>query len=160
MDAKKFVALLIGKSPGGCSRLSNRLGRRGCNCWCATSKQEGCLLLDNHSFDFVLGPIRLNGDSLYPLIGQLGGSGTTLFYSQAVEDGCWWLPALRRGANCFGAPALRPIEFVAALDGIIQEIRVGTLVAAKSQSPLAFRIAAPLAVAALPRRIGIGALPK
>jgi hypothetical protein len=45
-----------------------------------------------------------------------------LFYSQPVEDGCWWLPALRHGQNCFGSSALRPSQFIAALDEAIEEI--------------------------------------
>jgi len=97
------------------------------------------VLLDNHGFDLVLGPIRLNTNSLYPLIGLLDGSRTTLFFSQAVENGCWWLPALRRGLNCFGAPAYRPDEFVTVLDKTIEEIRSSVHVAVETQSPMASR---------------------
>ncbi|HVB55360.1 MAG TPA: hypothetical protein VNE63_02875 [Candidatus Acidoferrales bacterium] len=54
--------------------------------------------------------------SAFSLIFLLDRSNITLFYFHAVEDGCWWLPALRHGQKCFGSSALRPSEFVAALD--------------------------------------------
>jgi hypothetical protein len=73
-------------------------------------------------FALVLSPMRLRDSSLFPLIGLLDGSGITLFYFHAVEDGCLWLPALRRGQKCFGSSAMRPSEFVAALDDVIEGI--------------------------------------
>jgi hypothetical protein len=106
MDADKIQVLLIRKGQNGHSPLSNRLARRGCACLFAASHQQAGALLANHDCDLVLGPIRLDGDSLYPLIGRLHGSRTTLFYYLNVEDGCWWLPAVWLGANCFGAPAI------------------------------------------------------
>ena len=115
MDAKNLKSLLIGSS-GKFSLLSSRLRNNRCDCWFGHSRQEVFRLLDNQSFDLVLGPIRLNEDSLYPLIGRLDGSDTTLFYSQAVEDSYLWLPALRWGMNCFGTSALRSSEFVTVLD--------------------------------------------
>ena len=124
MDAPKIKVLLIHESQNTYSPLTDHLRRGGCECCFAASKREAGLLLDNHTFDLVLGPIRLKSESLYPLIGRLNGSLTTLFYSQSVEHGCWWLPALRRGQNCFGAPAFRPGEFVTVLDATIEEIRV------------------------------------
>jgi hypothetical protein len=124
MDAEKIIkVLLIRKRQTAHSPLMDRLGGSGCECRVATSNQEVGVLLDNHGFDLVLGPIRLHGDSLYPLIEQLEGSRTTLFFSQAVENGCWWLPAMWRGLNCFGAPAYRSGEFATVLDKTIEEIR-------------------------------------
>jgi len=159
MDAKKLKVLLIGKSPGGYLPLSNRLGRRRCDCRFAISNQEVCLLLDNHNFDLVLGPIKLNGDSLYPLIGLLDGSRTTLFYSQVVEDGCWWLPALRRGTNCFGAPAFRPSEFVTVLDETIEDIRTSMCVAAETQPAIASRHSGSIIAIPFSRRVSLSAIP-
>jgi hypothetical protein len=133
MDAKKIKVLLIRKSQNAYSPLIDSLARNGCECRLATSNQEVGVLLDNHGFDLVLGPIRLNSDSLYPLIGRLDGSRATLFFSLTVEDGCWWLPALRRGLNCFGAPAYRPGEFVTVLDKTMEEIRSSMETAVETQ---------------------------
>jgi hypothetical protein len=133
MDAAKIKVLLIHQSQNTRSPLTDYLSRSGCECRFAASKREVGLLLDNHAFDLVLGPIRLKSESLYPLISLLDGSRATLFYSQPVERGYWWLPALRRGENCFGAPACRPGEFVTVLDATIEEIRSRMRVAAGTQ---------------------------
>jgi hypothetical protein len=37
--------------------------------------------------------------------------------------GCRWVPLLRLGEECFGAPALRPSEFAHALVVALKEIR-------------------------------------
>jgi hypothetical protein len=55
----------------------------------------------------------------------LSGSRTTLFYALPVENGCWWVPILRVGEECFGVPALRPTEFAGALDEVLEQIEAG-----------------------------------
>jgi DNA-binding NtrC family response regulator len=115
--------LLVGENPQGCSYLALRLQEWGCHCEFAASYPEACSLLRLQHFDLVLSPMRLRDKSLFPLIDLLDGSGVTLFFFHAVEQGCWWLPSLRRGEKCFGSSALRPSEFVTALDEAIGEIR-------------------------------------
>jgi hypothetical protein len=121
MFARKTKVLLIG-SPVGYSHLAHRLGIRECECWYVASYREACPLLKRERVDLVLSPIRLRHESLYPLTSLLDGSRTTLFYYIGVENGCWWLPALRCGENCFGASALRPREFLIALDQALEDI--------------------------------------
>jgi len=115
--------LLIRKGHKGDSSLTAHLAAQGCECQFATSHHE-VAGLTKQNCDLVLGPIKLDSESLYPLIAQLHGSRTTLFYYFAVEDGCWWLPALWLGANCFGAPAIHNTEFVSVLDETIEQIRI------------------------------------
>jgi DNA-binding NtrC family response regulator len=135
MEAKKVKVLLIGETPQGSSYLTNRLQGRGCNCEFVTSYQEACATLRSQHFDLVLSPMRLCDRSVFPLVDFLEGSGVTLFYSHAVEEGCWWLPALRRGQRCFGSSALRPGEFVSALDEAIEEIRSDRRLAGDPRQP-------------------------
>lgn len=116
-------ALLIGENPHGCWYLANRLHGHGCECSFAISYQEARSSLQAHDFELVLSPTKLWDITALPLIDLLEGSMVTLFYSHAVEQGCWWLPALRHGEKCFGSPALRPSEFVSVLDEVIAEIR-------------------------------------
>jgi hypothetical protein len=115
--------LLIGERPQDSSHLAKRLHARGCRCEFATSYQQARVLLRGRQFDLVLSPTRLKKASLLPLIDLLEGSAVTLFYSHAVEQGCWWLPALRRGERCFGSNALRPAEFARELDETIVAVR-------------------------------------
>ena len=132
MEPQRLQILLIRKSQTGSSVLAERLAAQGCACTFANSLQNIGTLLDQRTFDLVLGPISLESDSLYPLIDRLEGAETTLFYSLGVEDGCWWLPALRRGENCFGEPAIHSSAFMGVLEKTIQEIREGALTAAQS----------------------------
>ena len=129
MGFRKPRVLLIGETINDSSYLAKRLKERGCECGFAKSYRESASLIRQREFDLVLSPARLRDGSGSALIGQLSGSGTTLFYYHAVERGCWWLPALRGGQECFGSPALRSREFVTVLDEIIKEIR--------SQTPMA-----------------------
>ena len=122
MELRRPKALVIGENPQGSSHLAKRLQERGCECEFAVSYQEARSLLGAQNFDLAVSPMRLRDVSLFPLIFLLDRSNITLFYFHAVEDGCWWLPALRHGQKCFGSSALRPSEFVAALDDTIEEI--------------------------------------
>lgn len=139
MGTRILKVLLIGETPQGSSYLAKRLQTKACECSFATSHQESRWLLGTQGFDLVLSPIRLGDASLFPLIDLLEGSGVTLFYSHAVEEGCWWLPALRRGERCFGSSALRPSEFVSVLDEAIEQIRFGGNVADSARRSPAYR---------------------
>ena len=118
-DNKKLNVLLVGESVLGASFLVNRLWQRGCRCEFATSYEQLRTLLNDHDIYLVLCPTRLSGRNLLPLIDLLEGSNVSLFYAQSVEDGCWWLPALRQGRKCFGSCAVRPSEFISVLDEMI-----------------------------------------
>jgi hypothetical protein len=115
--------LLAGDSPQAFSLSQGHLERKGCQCHFAKSQRELEQLLNQKQFDIVLTMHRVKGSSTGSLGALLLGSRTTLFYVLPVEVGCWWVPVLRVGAGCFGAPALRPREFYDALTGIIDEIR-------------------------------------
>jgi hypothetical protein len=123
MENRKPGVLLIGESRQGSSELSARMERLGCQCRFVSSCWEAQLVVRSRAFDLVLGPTRLPDGSLYSLMNLLEGSGASMFYSFAVEYGCWWLPALRRGQECFGSPALRSSEFMSLLNEMIRELR-------------------------------------
>lgn len=54
------------------------------------------------------------------LASGLEGSETSVFYTFPVENGCWWLPVLRRGQDCHGTPAFRRSEFPFELERILR----------------------------------------
>jgi len=139
MEDKRPRVLLIGESAQGSSYLATRLLNRGCACSFALSCQEAFLTLRNRRFELVLSPTSLRDGTLYSIMNLLEGSDTTVFYSYAVERGCWWLPALRRGEKCFGSSALRPSEFVPLLDQTIKDIQSDAAVAPESWLPV-FRV--------------------
>ena len=123
MEGKMPSVLLIAERSHGSSHLANRLHEHGFQCRFASSCREAFLILRDQKFDLVLSPTSLRDGKLYSIMSLLEGSDTTVFYSYAVEDSCWWLPALRSGKKCFGSPAFRPSEFVAVLDETIDQIQ-------------------------------------
>jgi hypothetical protein len=54
------------------------------------------------------------------LASELIGSDASIFYTFPVENGCWWLPALRQGQDCLGTPAFRRNEFPLELERILR----------------------------------------
>jgi hypothetical protein len=118
MLGREIKVLLIGRKPSD-SSLEGRLRKCGCHCCSASSYDEASSLLRAERFDLVLSPMTLRHTSMYGLMELLDGSDVTLCYWQAVEIGCWWLPAIERGKSCFGTCALRSGDFAAVLDKII-----------------------------------------
>lgn len=55
------------------------------------------------------------------LASELLDSDVSIFYTFPVENGCWWLPTLRRGRDCHGAPAFRRNEFPQELERVLQD---------------------------------------
>jgi hypothetical protein len=143
----------------GCSPLSWRLKKKGCDCWFAFSYQEACWLLDTDSFNLVLSPIVLKDDFLHRLIGRLNGSNVTLFYSEVTKDGCWWMPALWLGRNCYGVPPLHHAEFVIVLEETIKTIQSIMRVPAERQSPVASRFSRSIVTFPLSQRASLSAVP-
>jgi hypothetical protein len=123
MNSELVSVLLISESAEGSSFLRLRLTQRGCECYVATSSAEAARLFAGHGFDLLLCTSWMQG--MNTLISVLIGSGASLFRSVAVENSCWWMPAVQYGEECAGAPALRPSEFKLALDRIVEEIKSG-----------------------------------
>src|SRR5579871_6359494 len=119
MQFTRPKALLIGGNSHDSSHLTDHLQKRGYECGFAVTHEAACSLLGVQGFDLVLSPVRLPDGSAFSLVALLEGSISTLFFCEPVENGCWWLPALRNGRNCFGSSALLPSEFVSVLDEVI-----------------------------------------
>jgi len=124
LDEKGTVeVLLAGDGPQVFSLSRGQLESKGCRCHFARSHRGLEELLNQKQFDIVLTMHRIQGSSTDWLGAALSGSRTTLFYALPVEVGCWSVPILRVGTECFGAPALRPSEFSDVLNEIVDEIR-------------------------------------
>ena len=114
--------LLVSDGPQVFSLSRGQLESKGCRCNFARSRRGLEELLNQEQFDIVLTTHRIEECSTDWLGAALSGSRTTLFYALPVEVGCWWVPVLRVGRECFGAPALRPREFADVLNEIVDEI--------------------------------------
>ncbi len=114
--------LLVGDSPKVFSSCRRRLETNGCHCEFAECEREVWNVLEERQFDIVLSVHKSRSASTESLGALLSGSRTTLFYALPVERSCWWVPILKIGEECFGVPALRPTEFVNALDEVLEQI--------------------------------------
>lgn len=115
--------LLVGDSPKVFSSCRRRLETNGCHCEFAECEREVWNVLQERQFDIVLSVHKSRSVRLESLGALLSGSRTTLFYALLVERGSWWVPILKIGEECFGVPALRPTEFVTALDEVVEQIK-------------------------------------
>jgi hypothetical protein len=108
VDNKIVRVLLVGRSERTFAHVSRYLDKSGCECKFASSYTDGLKLLAETRFDLVL----CSGQpGIKTLASSVVGSSASVFCAHAVEDGCWWLPVVRHGEECLGAPALRPGEF-------------------------------------------------
>jgi hypothetical protein len=125
---RKVSVLLVGDTPHLFS-LCRPLEKAGCQCHLAESHQEVSKLLRHTELDLVLSTYTHQRQS--EMMALLAGLPVSMFYILPVEEGCWWLPVLRNGENCFGTPAIRTSEFTYVLVGIIKSI----ITAAASSRP-------------------------
>jgi hypothetical protein len=124
MDYTSVIkVLLVGDSPQSFFFHQKHLERSGCECEFAESERTAWEMIGHRQFDLVLCLHPDRGTSSPSLGILLSGSSTTLFYALRVEVGYWWVPILRLGEECFGAPVVRPSEFANALDEVLKEIR-------------------------------------
>lgn len=121
MNYGSVSVVLLGERESDLSYLRQQLENRGCRCWFARSTNEGLALFGRHCFQLILSTTPLY-QANSPLT-ELGDSTCTVYYSHPVEDSCWWLLVARHGQKCFGAPGLRPSEFVAMIDEMLREIK-------------------------------------
>jgi hypothetical protein len=122
-DTNMIRVLLVGESPQSFFLHQKYLERKGCECEFAKCERTAWQMLSDRQFGLVLSlhPSRATSSPSLGIL--LSGSTTTLFYALRVEVGYWWVPILRSGEECYGAPVLRPSEFANALDEVLKEIR-------------------------------------
>jgi DNA-binding response OmpR family regulator len=118
-----WKVLLLGAQRTWDYSLLAALKRWGCESSFATTPGSASKLFGEQEFDLVLSETRLSDSDGKNLLPRLAGSRASVFFFCPVEKSCWWLPILRRGKDCYGSPALRPVEFAAELKSILRESR-------------------------------------
>jgi len=103
--------LLVGEGLNQYSQLAQRLACWGADHQYASSCGHACAMLKEQSFHLVISRLKLKDGPASWMFPLIEGSPTTLFCSQPVAVGCWWLPVIERGKLCWGAPGLRAREF-------------------------------------------------
>jgi hypothetical protein len=73
------------------------------------------------AYDLILLDSTVSPEQRRQLASELIGAEVSVFYTFPVENGCWWLPTLRRGQDCHGTPAFRRNEFPFELERILRD---------------------------------------
>jgi hypothetical protein len=111
--------LLVGDGLSRHSQIAQRLACWGAEGQYASSCTQACALLKEQTFDVIISRLKMKDGPASRMIPLLQGSPATLFCSQPVAVGCWWLPVMERGKLCWGAPGLRAKEFGEVLRRIV-----------------------------------------
>jgi DNA-binding NtrC family response regulator len=119
MDVRGVRVLLVGNAARKVSNLEDYLLKRGCDICFATSQKDALELLQRHQFDLVLSEFVLSDGTAYQLMPPLRGTDATMFFSNAVEAGCWWMNAIYEGKDRLEDPGMRPAQFRLLLDEIL-----------------------------------------
>lgn len=133
MGALQFKVLMLGENPAGWLSLQKQLEKRGCRCWFARSASEALEVNGLQDYDLILSGIPVS--QIDSCLSDLSGFQPNVFYCHPVEDGCWWLPVVRHGRKCFGAPGVRGREFMGILDQIIRDRSAEPIVSGEPTTP-------------------------
>ena len=133
LDASTASVFLVGSTVHKSSPLENHLAQKGCRVSLASSEREAIETLKRCQFDIVLSEFLLADGSAYHLIPLLVATGTTMFFSYAVEDSCWWMIAVCDGKACSDRPGMTPREFTILLDKTIEKSRLRNTVQASGR---------------------------
>jgi hypothetical protein len=113
--------LLVGRSRSWGVLLLKYLEKFGSEFSFASPQAVTAEFVRRGEYSLILLDSTVPRELRWELSSELAGSEASLFYTFPVEEGCWWLPALRRGQNCHGAPAFRRNEFPLELERILQD---------------------------------------
>jgi DNA-binding NtrC family response regulator len=102
--------LLVGSRVAGPSFIHG-LSRLDYECKTLDTLGEALQLLKTEPFQMVLAQVRLEDGSGSTLMGPVVESGGDLFLHVVVQNGSVWMPAVRKGRDCWGASALKPGDF-------------------------------------------------
>ncbi|MGH9716043.1 MAG: hypothetical protein ACRD4R_04845 [Candidatus Acidiferrales bacterium] len=130
-----FNVLLLGERESGWDCLGKQLQKRGCRCRFTQSPKDALALDGPHAYELILTSVPVSQIELF--VGDLCEVNANVFYCHPVEDGCWWLPVVRHGRKCFGAPGTRGSEFLAILDQILRDSRSQALAPSAAETKAA-----------------------
>ncbi len=107
--------LIVGQGFLNAEAWTDLLTKWRLRCHFASNLRSARELLDAVRIDLVLSNLNLPDGTGLGLLAELPGFPVSAFLCLPVENSCFWLPAIDGGNVCLGSPALRPSEFVQAL---------------------------------------------
>jgi hypothetical protein len=104
------MVLLVGRSGSWGTPVLKSLEKLKSRISHATPAEVTAEYVKRDGYHLILLDSTVPPEQRKQLSAELIGSGASIFYTFPVENGCWWLPALRHGEDCHGAPAFRRSE--------------------------------------------------
>jgi hypothetical protein len=114
------AVLLVGRNGSWGSAVIKSLKKCGCEFSFEAPQNVTAEFTRKVTYDLILLDSTVSQEQRRELASELLGSQTSIFYTFPVENGCWWLPTLRRGHDCHGSPAFRRNEFPIELERILR----------------------------------------
>jgi len=115
------TVLLVGRSGSWGKSVLKSLAKFGSELFFVAPQAVTSEYVRRRDYNLILLDSTVTPDQRRQLESELVGSGASIFYTFPVENGCWWLPTLRRGQYCHGAPAFRRNEFPMELERVLQD---------------------------------------
>lgn len=112
--------LMVGRSTSWGAPLQLALQKLGCNFSFAPSLRVTAEYVRKGAYALLLLDSTVPPELRRRLVSSLTGSRTSIYQLFPVENGCWWLPALLFGEDCFGAPGFRTKDIPAELERILR----------------------------------------
>jgi hypothetical protein len=112
--------LLVGRSGSWGALVLRSLEKFECELSLVAPQVVTAEYVRNGAYGLILLDSTVSPEQRRQLASELLGSAASIFYTFPVENGCWWLPTLRRGQDCHGTPAFRRNEFPFELERILQ----------------------------------------
>jgi hypothetical protein len=113
--------LLVGRNGSWGTSVLKSLEKYGSELSFAVPQTVTSEFVRRGAFHLILLDSTVSPEQRKQLASELVGSEASIFYTFPVENGCWWLPTLRRGLDCHGTPAFRRNEFPLELERILQD---------------------------------------
>jgi len=112
--------LLVGRNGSWGTPVLKSLEKFGSELFYVTPQTVTSEYVRKGAYHLILLDSTVSPEQRRQLASELLGSDVSIFYTFPVENGCWWLPTLRHGQNCHGAPAFRRNEFPFELERILR----------------------------------------
>jgi hypothetical protein len=112
--------LLVGRNGSWGTLVLKSLEKFGSELSFAAPQTVTAEYVRNGAYSLILLDSTVSPEQRRQLASELAGSSVSIFYTFPVENGCWWLPTLRAGQDCHGAPAFRRNEFPFELERMLQ----------------------------------------
>ena len=123
MPAERIAVLLVGDNARNALILQTHLEKHECGVRFATTLKEARDLIGKQCFDLVLCEFLCSDGTASQLTPFLHNTQTTMFFSNAVENGCWWMCAIADGQDCPDQPGIAPGEFRVVLDQLLSNLQ-------------------------------------